>query len=398
MFQQLQNSDPAQRRQAIIALANSGDPRALNALQKVSTSDSEPALRQLAERAVRHIESKQAQAAAPSAPADPNPPQLSPSDSSPPPGTASNWSQQIEQLNAASTNNIALARGQVNNAFGSYASGDKAGGRVYLARALALNPAQADNPEVRELAEKLTELPADDAIKLLSGPPSGSQPGAKVSGSGPAATSTTDSLLTLLLELALLFVVLVVSFMLSFTAIRQSAGSLTPPTTGSATANVRQAATEKAINQIVALGSSLVLVYAGIGAALGVVGFLVWNTLVNVFSVMALGGQGDWAEYLHAMLRIQIVGVIVGTVPIILPLLSSRASLAAQSNALSLATNISGIAAIGLLIAQIYYTSRVHKFDWLRGCIAVVLTPFIFSCGCAILLFVASSFGRLTTG
>src|SRR5258708_334770 len=54
-LQQLVSQDAAQRRQAIIALGNSGDAQALAALANVYKTDPDPALRELALKAGRYI-------------------------------------------------------------------------------------------------------------------------------------------------------------------------------------------------------------------------------------------------------------------------------------------------------------------------------------------------------
>jgi len=61
-IQQLTSADAGKRREAIIALGKAGDPRALPALLNVYKTDPDPALRELALKAGRHI--KQVQSAA----------------------------------------------------------------------------------------------------------------------------------------------------------------------------------------------------------------------------------------------------------------------------------------------------------------------------------------------
>src|SRR5258708_5931480 len=54
-IQQLASQDAAQRRQAIIALGNAGNPQALPALANIYRTDPDPVLRELALKAGRYI-------------------------------------------------------------------------------------------------------------------------------------------------------------------------------------------------------------------------------------------------------------------------------------------------------------------------------------------------------
>ena len=54
-IQQLKSPDPEQRRQAIVALANTRDPAALAPLAAIYRGDPEPALREMALKAGRYI-------------------------------------------------------------------------------------------------------------------------------------------------------------------------------------------------------------------------------------------------------------------------------------------------------------------------------------------------------
>jgi hypothetical protein len=55
LLTQLQSTDPAERREAILALARSGDSRALKILKHVYENDSNLALRELAKKAAQHL-------------------------------------------------------------------------------------------------------------------------------------------------------------------------------------------------------------------------------------------------------------------------------------------------------------------------------------------------------
>src|SRR5262249_7724158 len=140
-IQQLRNPDPEVRRAAIIALANSQDPRAASYLGQVAKNDPVTALRVLAERAERHAMPKEWRAI--------------PTEEHDSPETDP-WYRHIEKANAEINDSQRRARAQLSNAQGSRANGDNRGALNYLLSAFELDSALMRNKEAMTLTAELT--------------------------------------------------------------------------------------------------------------------------------------------------------------------------------------------------------------------------------------------------
>lgn len=143
LIDQLQSDNPAQRRQAIMALGRVGDRTALPWLATVYQHDPVPDLRQLAGRAGRAILRRAPEAAA----ADPTTSPPAASAATPPP------KQAAYLLDAA---------------LDSHVREDHAVARQQLAQALQVYPAFAQDDRFCALASKIMDTEPDDAIQRLS--------------------------------------------------------------------------------------------------------------------------------------------------------------------------------------------------------------------------------------
>lgn len=150
---QTTDPDPAMRRQAIIALGRSGDPRALEVLARVYRDDPDPALRELARRAGLHIRQAQqnpgyaaaVENAAPPAVAAPEPPERKP----------------------ISRRDKDRAQSYFSRALDLHVQGDKPKALQALSKALAIDPALADDTPTTTLASQITGLPPAEAVASL---------------------------------------------------------------------------------------------------------------------------------------------------------------------------------------------------------------------------------------
>src|SRR4051812_44295334 len=113
LIQQVKSKDAAQRKQAIIGLANSGHPRSVDVLHQISTSDPDPALRDYAAKAEAHARKKVAQIEALSA---------DPFVSSG--AVLAESAPNYAALSSDPTPASSTARGQLNNAYGAKVNGD----------------------------------------------------------------------------------------------------------------------------------------------------------------------------------------------------------------------------------------------------------------------------------
>ncbi len=137
-LRQLHSDDPAQRRQAIVALANSRDPAALKPLAAVFKNDPDPAIRELALKAGRYLRQY-----APEKPSS-------------------------EAEIAARDRN--LAKKLLDAATTYHLEGDKGRAVDSLGKALSLNPALQKESFVANLVMSLTKMSVADAVPLLTHP------------------------------------------------------------------------------------------------------------------------------------------------------------------------------------------------------------------------------------
>lgn len=136
--EQLHSADPEQRRQAIIALANSRDLAALRPLAEAFQHDPDPALRELALKAGRYIRRY-------AAPRDEEEAQISARDRE-------------------------LAQKLLDAATSYHLHGDKGRATDTLGKALSLNPALRKETFVANLITSLTGMSVDEAMPLLTHP------------------------------------------------------------------------------------------------------------------------------------------------------------------------------------------------------------------------------------
>jgi len=135
---QLSSDDPAQRRQAIVALANSRDPAALKPLAAAFKNDPDPALRELALKAGRYLR------------------QYAPEK----PGSEAEIAARDRDL----------AKKLLDAATNYHLEGDKGRAVEHLGKALSLNPALQKEPFVANLVMTLTNMSVADAMPLLTHP------------------------------------------------------------------------------------------------------------------------------------------------------------------------------------------------------------------------------------
>ncbi|MEB2288205.1 MAG: HEAT repeat domain-containing protein [Anaerolineae bacterium] len=135
---QLRSDDPAQRRAAIIALANSRDPAALRPLAETFKNDPDPALRELALKAGRYL-------------------------------------RQYPREESVVEGEVAerdrdLAKKLLDAATNYHLEGDKGRAVENLGKALSLNPALHKEPFAANLVMTLTHMSVADAMPLLTHP------------------------------------------------------------------------------------------------------------------------------------------------------------------------------------------------------------------------------------
>ncbi|NDJ79219.1 MAG: HEAT repeat domain-containing protein, partial [Chloroflexi bacterium] len=145
LIQQLRSSDPAQRRAAIIALANTKNPAATNHLTAIQHNDPDPELRELALKAETYIHQHTALGKTDSPATDARP--------------GGKVGQMLDAVQANLDNN------------------NHTEARKLLNKLLWLKPSLSDDPNVIQMAVVLTGYPVDEAVAALADPEA--VPGAK---------------------------------------------------------------------------------------------------------------------------------------------------------------------------------------------------------------------------
>lgn len=163
---QLQNPDPAVRREAIIALGRSKDLDALPELAKVYQSDPVPELRELARQAGRYIQQETRPAPEPPPPLLDLEPEPAPDDTPTPVTPAAPVAAQP----AITAADVRRGQSHFRSARNLYEAGEQARAIKELALALHADPGLANEPVFVTLASQVLGVPPRAAIRTLLDP------------------------------------------------------------------------------------------------------------------------------------------------------------------------------------------------------------------------------------
>lgn len=160
LLRQLQDPDPAERRSAIIALANTKNPAALKPLAQVYRSDPDPDLRELALKAGRYLHQQS------------QPVEAAESDYAAPAGTADNsaGSDAAQQPRQSTPRKRQSARNHLDAAIGFHTQGLTTRAIESLGKALTNDPDLIKDSLVSNLALTLVQRPLKDALPILTQP------------------------------------------------------------------------------------------------------------------------------------------------------------------------------------------------------------------------------------
>lgn len=173
---QLKSPDPERRRQAIIALGRAKDPQALAALAEVYRRDPVPELRQLAFKAGRYIQ--QQTQTMPVVGSVPPAQTASPQRTGPigteafirPAGTGALIQPEPEEELAVPARDAERAKTYYNRALDQHMAGDNEKALKELRRALEINPALRSDPVIQNLAQAITGIVGEQAVRLMADP------------------------------------------------------------------------------------------------------------------------------------------------------------------------------------------------------------------------------------
>jgi len=164
---QLQNPDPAVRRQAIIALGRSKDLAALPELANVYQSDPVPELRELARQAGRYIQQENQPAPEPAPPPPDVEPEPPASEAAPTPVTPT---AAVPAEPAISPADVRRGQAHYRSARSLHEAGEQARAIKELALALHADPGLANEPVFITLASEVLGVPPRAAIRTLLDP------------------------------------------------------------------------------------------------------------------------------------------------------------------------------------------------------------------------------------
>jgi hypothetical protein len=342
----LKSVESARRREAIEALAESGDPRALGPLVQTAKNDPDRDLRNLANSAAEQLREQQSQAGGTV---------IQPLTASP-----------ATPKHAASEGDKRKAREYLNRALSHRLNAENKDAIAELAKALKLDPALQTDAGAVHLASDLTGassklavaavIQKDHDLEILT-----------------HRTRLGRPAWVFMLELVLLFPVLVAVFALSGGSLIQALGKLTEITLPAVfTAFQSSISTLQPSDLSTALGAALflfvTLLFAdGIMYAMG----------------MSRGGVASSVRFLGAMLAVQTILIVLIALLhafIVVPVLSTPAS--RSSNAYSAAwvtTGVGGIILAGLVAGQSYVAGIAHRFGFVRGWLSVMIGSIAFA-------------------
>jgi hypothetical protein len=408
-IQQLSSEDPAQRRGAIIGLGKLGDPRALNHLGRVYKTDPDPALRDLAAKAGRHIQKlrQSAPPLPPSAPVKPfivdEPPQRAsnlpdilanyttpPANTDEPPDSPAPGATEyagpsaapialiapitplppaqtrppeidVTQAKPVSKQKQQQAKGRLNNAFTFKTRGDDQNALAELAHALQLDPRLADDRAAINLASSLVGGSGKESITLVL-KKSQERGGVKHRG----ATFDTE-IWDMILSALILFIVIVlfsVAFFYATMIIDRLVYEM-------ATKSAPQVGEMKQILSTFSLQSILPDILRTTAVTVGGTFF---QTIVIYLVGTMMGGVASFIRFAKVMMNVQTVFyilVMVGFGLIIVGMFSD--SMDAFETMTKLGLLILGIVILGSLGIQGYIAGRVQEFGFFKGIASVIV-------------------------
>ncbi|NPV68792.1 MAG: hypothetical protein HPY64_16790 [Anaerolineae bacterium] len=381
----LNSSDPAVRREAIIALGRSKNPRALPLLRQVYDSDPDPALRDLALRAARHIrQSARPAAEQPSAPAPVERRSLAderyaryedPSASAP----AYILPVFDEASQAYTTDGYQIVEPKLAEEV-TVAPGDRTRARALVKRAnelneegtlreslniliaaLELDPALIYDPAAQKLAEALIGQEGRQAAEILADPRRREMYVGHVPEKRIERVKRTGGVSwgEVWLDVGIYFVLLALASVLLLSAtptfLQTLAARLNQPLPPEVSALLNPALVSENLPAVL-LGS--------LGSALwSVISLLIMLWLAQLVAV-GLGGHGTLTQTYHAVIPVQTALLVISSAVMALLMFTGA------WEALGIGGLILGLVAI---IWPVRALARVHGFGALSGCLALFL-------------------------
>lgn len=361
---QLEHKNPKERKAAIHKLAKTQDPAALHWLKRVHEHDPDPEVRELARQAGVYIRKH---------------------------GTAVTWDSNLTQEwasanskatqtasavksknTSASQEDLEWAETYVRQALDRHLRGDDSFAYKFMLKALHRYPSLADDPEIRQIAARITDKPEDKAIDFLLDWEKRAEQAAKRQRWIP-----DDSYRGVLVHLAIYWIVNIAVLLFGFWIV----ASLTVYGLVAKSPNWQQtvaANSDMLLDPLAALVSvaatgiavSALFPYALQFSIMSLISLIIIYFAIHMMSMLILHGEGTiprlvrcltpWMAVLYPLFIVIAVGVLL------------------LSYAYPEATSLIGfIPVIYLFTAMFGVSSRIsyaYRYDMGRGCIAMLLS------------------------
>ena len=364
-IRQLKSQDPAERRKAIAGLARLRNPAVIPLLETVSHSDPDPALRELAEKAIRYVNTHAEQK---SSPATESLLDIPPAEDATP-------------RSHVSPRDRETARKYVNAAFSYYQAGDRARAVEWLGKALSVNSEIQGDSFVEGIVQNVMQMDMSEALPILTHVDRRKAYIAELGGKQPMKAEHVPENATwgnVLIDFGLYGVVAIASQFAAWLFAADILQRLVEQSPQHDTQNI------DAFFNMDTRGIFLTSLLSGVY-------FIVGAALQGVFTHLAarymLGGRGSLAYLYRKLVPLQTIFLFVTSAALVLLGLAGNADVA-----LPLLGLLNIVADLVLLYLTVRIVAEVHDFGMWSGCGAIilgwVLLIVIFVCGAYVLFMV----------
>lgn len=347
IMEKLGSPNVAQRRQAVVALANSGDPDTVDILNRVASSDEDDGVRELAQKAADHVRKMQwqrAQASVPAAPA------IGPTTiEKVAPEINTNTARPVIDPNInVSFEKKKMARSRLDSAFRWRVDGFPAKAIVDLKRAIQLDPSLAKDGSAQALSADLMSAGTEESIELLMG-----YEAPKAGANAKAAGVALGEVLAFLLEGSILFALPLITIFVLYNRVMSEITGRSDLSFGLSEIN------------IIAQKPNLI-----IGSIANYIITSLFLYTVMFFLGIFIGGSGSLIKFIRTMMRITAVAEVIAILLVFVPIMTPS-----LTRTLDLRHNLI-LYLLGVLVLyfglQFYFAGRAHGFGFFKGCATVI--------------------------
>jgi hypothetical protein len=381
LIHQLQNPDPEQRKQAIMALANTRSPTALGPLGTVYRTDPDPVLRELALKAGRYIRQSSGTARPGGAQRGEAGAAAAAAGASASPGTGSTGtraSQGAREQPRISDRDRELAKSLLDSATHFHIEGDPGRAIENLGKSLALNPEQVKETFVQNLIMTLTGMSVQQALPLLMHPDQREQLILRAGGKrdikrqqvidGRVIENVTWN--RILIDLGVYWIVSAVSAVITLFFVVDLLRDMIFEMGGQnifwySFINELERALSDDIARVIL--SSLI---QSIGSTFTLVILLL---VIHYTAVLFFGGEGTMEYFFRRVIPLLTVFTAAMTVVLVVFLL-----IGSEFTVWFLVPLVMAAGGVGMFVYLADLVGKVYNFGFVSGCISVVLGGFIF--------------------